>query len=87
VLGVDTKGVVITFHHPCDRRGVGTRDVSMVMGASTTLSRSGVSSSSKTVPDDMIRWLRFTSSSSSKAVPAESRVSFLLWPETTVASL
>jgi len=55
VFGVATNGVVMKFHHPCDRRGVGTKDVSTAMGASNALSRNGVSSSSKTVPVDIIR--------------------------------
>lgn len=77
ILGVVTKGVVIMFHHPCDRLGVGTAEVSIASDVSIVRFRSGVSSSSKTVSDDMIRSFFFDFSTWSNAVPAESSVSFL----------
>lgn len=79
VNGVVTNGVVITFHQPCERLGVGTSEVSTTNDVSIVLSRRGVSSSSKKVSLDMTRFFRCVSSSySSKAVSLESRVPFLL---------
>jgi hypothetical protein len=84
VNGVVTNGVVMTFHQPCDRRGVGTSGVSTVNIVSTVRSgtRKGDTSSSKKVSLDITRFFLNTSSLySSKAVSFESVVSFLLCVE------